>query len=348
MNPGGGEVQFSKTSEYLKRRGIEVRPIDSLPSSWRGCDLLHIFGTTREGLEVARGAKSHGVPVALSTISWYDPWVSWRLEPTGWRRVRSVAGWGVRRLVPSVSSWRRELLHLCDLLLPNSQAEARQLQQLFAVPARKIAVVPNGVDERFAHGDAGLFERHFGLRDFVLVPGRIEPRKNQLNVLRSLWGSGLSVVVLGDPHPNHRGYADECRRESDVGVTFVGRLEHGSPLLAAANAAARVIVLASWFETPGLAALEGALAGTQIVVTERGCTREYFEDLVRYVSPDDTRGIRHAVREAFKAPRSRALSDLIRTNFLWDHTAHATLTAYRELFGRPHHGANLFPMAAAA
>ncbi len=36
------------------------------------------------------------------------------------------------------------------------------------------------------------------------------------------------------------------------------RLDHDDPLLASAYAAARVFALPSWFETPGLAALEAA------------------------------------------------------------------------------------------
>jgi glycosyltransferase involved in cell wall biosynthesis len=235
----------------------------------------------------------------------------------------------MRRIVPSVPSWRRELLQLCDLLLPNSQAEAQQLKQLFCVSPSKIAVVPNGVDARFAHGDARLFEQHFGMRDFVLLPGRIEPRKNQLSVLRALWGSGLPVIVLGDPHQDHGAYLEECRRQADAGVMFIGSLEHDSPLLASAYAAARVVVLASWFETPGLAALEGGLAGAQIVVTERGCAREYFGGLARYVLPDDLWSIRRAVRDAFHCPRSGDLPEVIRRDFLWDRAAQETLTAYR-------------------
>jgi glycosyltransferase involved in cell wall biosynthesis len=329
--PGGGEVQFDKTAEYLKRRGVEIRT-----GSWSavGCDLLHIFGTTPAGLEAARAAKRINIPVALSTISWYDPRVSWRLEPTQWRRIRSITGWSLRRAVPAIPSWRRELLTLCDLLLPNSLAEAQQLVQLFGVAPSRVKVVRNAVDLQFECGDAALFERYFSLNDFVLVPGRIEPRKNQLNLLRALWGSGIPVVVLGDPHPDHRDYAAECMRVADAGTTFIGRLEHGSPMLAAAYAAARVVVLASWFETPGLAALEGALAGAEVVVTEGGSAREYFGDLARYLSPDDPWSIRRAVREAFECSQRGRLTDLVRTRFLWEQAAIDTLSAYSALVHR--------------
>jgi glycosyltransferase involved in cell wall biosynthesis len=330
-NPGGGEIQLKKTAEYMRRLGTDVEIFDRTHGALYGYDWLHIFGTMREGLDLAWAAKQCGARVALSTVSWYDPWVSWCLEPTLWRRLRGVAVWGLRRVAPAVPSWRRQLLQLCDLLLPNSRAEARQLEQLFGVSPSKTVVVPNGVDERFAQVGPALFEQQYGLREFVLVPGRIEPRKNQLQVLRALWGAGLPVVVLGDPHPNHLAYLDECRRAADPGVTFIGRLHHDSPLLASAYSAARVVVLASWFETPGLAALEGALAGAAIVVTERGSAREYFGDLARYVPPDDGWCIREAVREAYRHPRRTQLREAVHRAFLWHRVAQETLEAYRSI-----------------
>ena len=49
--------------------------------------------------------------------------------------------------------------------------------------------------------------------------------------------------------------------------SWLGRLDHHDPLLASAYAAARVFALPSWFETPGLAALEAALAGCSVAIT---------------------------------------------------------------------------------
>src|SRR5262245_3788775 len=88
-NPGGGEIQLRKTAEYLRRLGMDVQVFDGAKSLGPSCDLVHVFGTTRAGLAVAREAKRRGVPVVLSTISWYDPWVSWRLEGTLFRRIRA-------------------------------------------------------------------------------------------------------------------------------------------------------------------------------------------------------------------------------------------------------------------
>jgi glycosyltransferase involved in cell wall biosynthesis len=331
QHPGGGEVQLLKTAEFLGELGVRVRLFDPWNDRLCQADWLHLFGTLPECLEMARHAKRCGVRVALSPVSWYDPWVNWRLESGLLRKLRAVVGWSVRRAFPQLPSWRRELIQLADVLLPNSQAEAIQLRRLFGADPSRIKVVPNGVDGRFDDGDAELFHSHFGVSDFVLLPGRIEPRKNQLGVIHALWGSGIPLVILGDPHPNYPNYVHECIHAADPGVTFIGRLEHDSPLMAAAYAAARVVVLASWFETPGLAALEGALAGANIVVTERGSAREYFGDAAYYVQPQDLSGIRATVREAFVQPRQSRLRGVVQRQFLWEHVARQSLAAYETL-----------------
>ena len=81
----------------------------------------------------------------------------------------------------------------------------------------------------------------------------------------------------------------ECRRAGEGLVAWLGRLDHDDPLLASAYAAARVFALPSWFETPGLAALEAALAGCAVVITPYGSTREYFGGLVAYARPRPAR-----------------------------------------------------------
>ncbi|MBI3466769.1 MAG: glycosyltransferase family 4 protein [Planctomycetes bacterium] len=346
-NPGGGEVQLLKTAQYLRGLGADVRLLDPWNDRLDQADWLHLFGTLPECLTMARLAKRVGVRVALSPISWYDPLVSWRLESGAVRKLRAVTGWLARRLCPRLPSWRRELIQCADLLLPNSQAEARQLKQLFQADPCRIVVVPNGVDARFAHADPELFPTLFGVRGFVLLTGRLEPRKNQLAVIRALRGTNVPLVVIGDPHLDHTDYYDQCFQEAGAGVRFVGRLEPDSPLLASAYAAARVVVLASWFETPGLTALEGAAAGAHVVVTERGSAREYFGQAARYVAPNDVAGIRRAICEAVATPRDGELRERVLRQYRWEAVAAQTLAAYqRRMAARI--SLRIKPLAAAA
>jgi glycosyltransferase involved in cell wall biosynthesis len=331
QSPGGGENQLIQTGRYLEPLGLNVRPFVSWSDRLERGRVLHLFGMSREGLELATVAKSRGVPVVLSPICWVEPRAIAALAPNRPRAAWDLAKWTLKSAVPAWRCWRRDLLCLADVILPNSRAEARQLTRLFGADPDRIRVVPNGVEPRFAAADASAFHDRFGDEPFVLYTGRIEPRKNVLGLVRSLADSGLRLVVLGDVVPGHEAYDQACRAEGGGAVTWAPRVEHEDPLLASAYAAARVLALPSWFETPGLSALEAALAGTSIVITPFGCTREYFGTCALYARPDRAREIAGAIHRAWVAGPNTELATLVAKRYLWTEVARQTAEVYDQV-----------------
>jgi glycosyltransferase involved in cell wall biosynthesis len=329
--PGGGEVQMLALARALPRLGVRARLWRPWEERLEGIDCLHLFGSVPEHLPIVEAAHRHQVPVALSTIAWFDLPGYWRQPRSAARRLAACARFAARAACPGLPSWRRRLYHAVDLLMPNSQAEAEQLVRYFGVPAERIHVVPNGADERFARTDPGPFLRRFGVRGFVLSVGRIEPRKNQLALLQAMRGTGLAVVVVGDALPGYEWYEARCRRAADDAVRFVGRFDHDDPLLAGAFAACGCLALTSWFETPGLVALEAGMSGAPLVLPEGGSAREYFGPMATYVKPNDLPGIRESVLGALRRGRSGALAEHVRGSFSWTTAARATREGYEKV-----------------
>jgi len=293
--PGGGEIQMLATARALRAAGIDARLWRPWEERLAGAACLHLFGSVPEHGPLVEAARRQRVPVVLSTVAWFDLASYWRQPRGPLGRLAACARFLARAAWPRLPSWRRHLYHAVDLLLPNSKAEAKQLVRYFGVSNERIRVVPNGADARFARGDRRPFARLVGTRGFVLCAGRIEPRKNQLGLVRAMRGTGVPVVLLGDVVPGHEAYAEACRHAAGDQVRFVGRLDHADPLLASAYAACGCLVLASWYETPGLAALEAGMSGVPLVLPAAGCAREYFGEHALYVRPGDTAGIRRAV-----------------------------------------------------
>lgn len=329
--PGGGEVQMFALVRELKALGVEARLWRPWEEPLAGADCLHLFGSQPEHLPVVEAARRRGMRVALSPIAWFDWAASWR-EP--WplpRRLAACGKFALRATFPRWPTWRRRLYHSVDLVLPNSQAEAEQLMRYFGVEPRRIRVVFNGADGRFALADPLAFIERTGSRGYVLYAGRVEPRKNQLGFLRAMRASDLPIVILGSPVPGHEAYYFACRREAGENVQFIDQLDHHDPLLASAYAGAGCLALASWFETPGLVALEAAMSGTPLVLPAAGSAREYFGDLASYVSPNDPADIRRAVLSAVSRGRSARLAELVREHFSWRTAAQVTRGVYEEL-----------------
>lgn len=326
--PGGGEVQMLDLLPELQRQGLCADFWRPWSAGLDNLDVLHLFGSAPEFLPVTAAAQRRGVRVALSTIAWFDLRSVWGEPRSLPVRLTACGRYAARRALSRWPTWRRRLYHAVDALLPNSQAESDQLVAQFGVPQERIHVVPNAADLRFAAADPAPFARLVGQRGFVLCPGRIEPRKNQLQLLQALRGSGAHVVVLGDAAPGQQRYYDACRRAADEHVRFVPRLDHAGPLLASAYAACGCLALCSWYETPGLVALEAAQCGVPLVLTRFGCTREYFGRHATYVHPGRRREIRQAVLAALRLPRSAELSALVRQSYTWEAAALATGRAY--------------------
>ena len=329
--PGGGENQLIQTARHLEDQGVLVRPFVSWTDRLDRARLLHLFGMSREGLELAKNAKSRGTPIVLLTICWVEPCAVKALANNHQQMLWELTKHAFKSFAPRLPSWRRQLLGLADAILPNSRAEADQLVRLFGADESRIRIVPNGVDSRFAAASPRRFQDRHGNDPFVLYVGRIEPRKNVLNLIRAAKLAGLPLVVLGDPVPGHEAYASACRAEGKAFVRFLPKVDHADPLLASAYAACRVFALPSWFETPGLAALEAGLARKPIVITPYGCTREYFQDQVIYARPDRVGEIVRGLRKAWREGSDPRLAGRIEERFLWSEAARATREAYDEI-----------------
>jgi glycosyltransferase involved in cell wall biosynthesis len=232
---------------------------------------------------------------------------------------------------PWIPSERKRMMQISDLLLPNSRSEARQLTQFFGIPPDKIRVIPNAVDEGFSKATADAFHEKYGIRDFVLTVGRIEPRKNQLGMIRAMNKLSVPYVIIGDYVSHYQDYYNQCRKEAGSHVHFLGKITHDNGLLASAYAACKTFLLATWLETPGLAAMEAALAGANIVITQEGATKEYFGEFADYVDPCQMNQIQEAVLSSQAKNKNALLGKHIQTNFQWTVTAQKTFEAYQSI-----------------
>lgn len=331
QNPGGGEVQLLKTKEALEKEGLRIDFFDPWKSRIEDYDILHVFSSVKDCLSLMQVAKSRNVKVVTSSVLWSD----WRRALFTDGGLRTKGDLFLRHFLkvacPAFPSSRRRVLMESDFIFPNSEAEKKQLQRLFAIPAQKIRVVPNGVDPEFASADPSLFRERYGREPFLLTVGRVEPRKNQLNLLKAVKKLGMRFYLIGSPVSGYENYFEACRKEGEGFAVFLPTLKHEDGLLRSAYAACEAFVLQAWFETPGLAALEAGLAGARVVATQGGSTREYFKDFVEYVDPSSPADICEKIKKALASPKNTVLKEYVGRNFTWDKVAKATLSHYREL-----------------
>jgi glycosyltransferase involved in cell wall biosynthesis len=324
----GGKTVFFKSREYLERAGIDVDLFDPWHTDLKQYDLVHSF--SMESTDMWDFARACGVKLAVTPISWFGVYATRRSILYRWlkRQIRS------KIRCPLHPLWWEDYFRIPDMFFPQSKEQALQLRSALGVSHDRISVVYHGVDERFGSASPTLFRESYGVEDFVLCAGRVDPIKNQLSLIRALRGTGIRLVLVGRPDtPSLEWYYRQCVEEADKTVLFIRDLEHDSPLLESAYAAARVLALPSYQEIPGLATLEAGLAGCNVAVTSVGVAREYLGERARYLDPRSLESIRQAVLGCYESVprRNTALQEHIRRNFLWDRVIQRNVEGYHRI-----------------
>ena len=329
MLKGGPRTQVFQTKECLERLGVGV----TLFESWaefrkETVDLVHLFGANIGTYHLAREMHKLGIPIVVSPI-----FFTRRAAPF----VRSIAAvdslvrryahgvWTDYGLVKEICSWARAAV-------PNTSGEAYLLERGLGVPREKITVVPNGVEERFYRADPNLFKKQYGLEGFILNVGHIGPeRKNVLRLIQALEKINCPAVIIGRIEDNEYGRACLESAKKNPRLLILDNIPHESELLASAFAACDVFALPSYYETPGIAALEAALAGAKIVITKNGGTKDYFGEYAQYVEPTSAELIGHGIVTALNRPKDDILRERIKREFLWERVAEKTLQVYQKV-----------------
>jgi polysaccharide pyruvyl transferase WcaK-like protein/glycosyltransferase involved in cell wall biosynthesis len=337
--PGGDVVQLEELLPYLREAGLEVTLTVEESPDLSGWDLVHTINLDRPGepYQHCLNALAQGKPVVVSPVHTdMSEFLDWG-DPRYWDLPDPAVGPPQPRPAPPPTSverrsrallhqQRRAILDWATAYLPNAQADADYLHRAFGMDLSRSVVVHHGISPTFFGASPEPFVAKHGLRDFVICSAaRVEARKNQLALVAAMRGTGIPLVIIGQPNPE--SYRDLCRRYADDNVRFLDAMPQQE--LASAYAAAKVHALVSWFEVPGLVSLEAGAAGCNIVSTNRGSPREYLGDLAWYCDPRSLDSIRTAVLAAYQAPRSEALRERIRTSYTWEQAARCTLEGYQ-------------------
>ena len=335
---GGDLVQLASTVEALNRLGVDAvaSTVEDGPET---VDVVHFYNVMRPAALASdlRSAKRRwpSVPFVLSPIYW---------PPQALAMLRSRRGATVRALkqvAKDLMWWPaiRSRLQRFELVLPNAPSESLRLASHFRVATDgRWSVVPNGVwldrwqwlrPTRRAE-ELRELEIDPGLPTIIGCVARLEPRKNQLvlfDALKQLDDVGL--ILIGPD--GEKGYADAVREAARL---MKGRVVLTGPLKGA-DVRSRlglcdIHVLPAFYETPGLASLEAAAVGCEIVTTRIGTAEDYFGESARYIDPWSVKSIVSALRTARTAPLQPGTSERVR-NYDWANAGKVLIQAYARI-----------------
>lgn len=324
---GGVKTQVFQTVHHLRELGVEVEFIN-LEQTRFDYDLVHVFTASPETLGIAKQVHEKGLPLVVSPVFFSNQGARVIRLSLFVERLLSKLGSGIG----SEFGIKAQICQWANMVLPNTKQELELIRDGFGIPEHQLRVIPNGVESRFSLASPDLFMETYFKKDFVLFVGQAgAPRKNLKLLLEAAPRIQAQIVVIGNFYDNE--YSRECLRlvNNTDNVLLIETQAHDAPLLASAYAACKVFVLPSFFETPGIAAMEAALAGAEIVITNRGGTQEYFGAFAEYIAPTSVEELVHAIHKKLQSTSSDVLKKHILANYTWDKVAQQTLQVYHSL-----------------
>ena len=327
---GGPTTRLLQIARTVKASGHDIASSARISDALRAeaaPRLVHVFNSwaLKSALSTLGLARRTGAPVVFSPImlnladrAFYDFGIKSLLRQAtadaqivdGTAMIRELTpvwdpqtGTAPRQGETSHFDMLRRQAALADHVICLSAYEQALLAAI-GVPVGKTTIVPNGVDtETMAAGDKQAFIDAFGLKDFVLMVGRIEPRKNQALAAFALRDLDVPLVCIG--HVGDPDYFEQLKRWAGPRLIHIDRITDRA-VLAGAYKAARALVLPSWSEGAPLVALEAAAAGTPLILSEMSSEPEYFGDWADYVHPCDLDGMKRLVQQQLDTPDSDA------------------------------------------
>ena len=191
-------------------------------------------------------------------------------------------------------------------VLTVSEASKRDILRFFHIPASKVEVVYNAIDDRFDREpeieDVMRVRERYQLNDpFLLYAGNVKPHKNidraieAFAKLRARGFDRLKLLIIGDeisktPQLRRMVHRHQLHRE----VRFLGFVPDAT--LAVLYRLADVFVFPSLYEGFGLPPLEAMASGTPVVTSNVSSLPEVVGDAALLVDPEDAEAIAGAVQ----------------------------------------------------
>ena len=330
LNRGGPTYKIIHTKKALEKLGVDVHLFDMWDFDLKLTkeDLVHIFLANISTYSLASNLKLYGAKYVVNPII-YSNHPAWKLrlyqnfeKPLNKLFIRSISDYHITEFI----------CNNAEKVLPNTIDEGNLLVDGMNVNRDKIQEIHNGVEKRFAEADATIFQKKYGLKDFILYVGHLGPvRKNGKNIIKSLQKIDHPAVIIADILHNEEG--EWCRKEIEKSrnIILIEWIDHNDPLFASAYAACNTFILPTRYETPGRAALEAGLAGANIVITPHGGTKEYFGKFAEYPDSTSIVSIKKSIEKSLNKQKDSALCEHIKKNFVWSIIAEKTVKMYEEV-----------------
>lgn len=170
--------------------------------------------------------------------------------------------------------------------------EKQSLESDYKLKANRYILTRNGCDIE-------SFERNESEEIDILISGRIEHRKNSLNIAKELSSlENKKIVFVGGENNNNKKYCKDFKDfiSKSPNMEYIGKVKPEEVKSLYLNS--KLHISASWFEVSSLVDLEAYYYGCNIISSTNGYTREFLTENAVYIDPKETDQLKSKIIES--------------------------------------------------
>ncbi|MDB6123733.1 MAG: D-inositol-3-phosphate glycosyltransferase [Pedosphaera sp.] len=268
---GGLQIQIEQTRRALISSGVECEYLRWWDKSQSG-DVIHFFG--KMPTHLLHFAQSKGLKVVIS-----DLLAQQGTRSPGRLKLQKFLIRSLKATIPGViRPYNWDSYRLADACIALTSWEAFLFQDIFAVPAEKLHVIPNGVEEVF------LQSRPVPRGQWLVCTSTIAPHKRVLELAQAAVQAQTPLWVIGQAYADADEYAQKffqlAKKESNL-LRYEGPVEDRAQL-AGIYREARGFALLSAFESLSLSALEAAACECPLLLGDLPWAKTVFQQTASY------------------------------------------------------------------
>lgn len=231
-----------------------------------------------------------------------------------------------------------------DLIITPSEFTKKELIQVYHILPSKIKVIPLAYNQQIyslvknKEFSDQILTKYQVKQPFLLYVGRIERKKNLVNLIKALQllvkteiyrQKPVELILVGEQGNGYQEIEKEIKQTKAI-VRQLGYLDQQE--LACLYQSAEAFIFPSWYEGFGIPVLEAMACGCPILASQAGSLPEIGGSTALYFDPAQPIEIKNKIELLLKSPSQQA--ELISKGlkrveqFSWEKTAKETLDAF--------------------
>lgn len=266
----GIRMQAEIWATELIRQGenvIKVNPWEY--HNWGEYDIVHIFGPCEFILNFASGVFQQMPRIVFSPI--IDT-----VQSIPKYKIASL--WGCDKLrLASPNYTIRQARKYISHWFARSEYELHYIQEAYDVPLDSISIIP--LSFRVVPDAFNPVRKNYCLHVSRLTDGR----KNVIRLIKSAIKYRFQLVLAGSISSEEEFFNMKTLIDNNDNISYLGRVS--DERLLQLYQEAKVFALPSINEGVGMVAVEAAACGCDIVITDKGGPKEYYNGMAKTVNP---------------------------------------------------------------